>query len=415
MISSTFCVLPWVHLATYTDGSALLCCVAQNNLNLNLNSVTLGDVWNSEQLKSVRLKMLRGEKVSSCSHCYKEEAAGHQSHRLVEENVWISKYSKSWIESKVAKTASNGHLDESILSLDLRISNKCNLTCVMCRPQDSSRWTAVAKKIENTLRDETLFYEWLEKNKVEKNNFDWSRRAEFWENFETLLPEITELVIGGGEPMLLEEHQKLINLCITSGHASHIQLRYHTNGTVLDSSIFESWKDFKFVEVFVSLDGIEEKNTYMRYPADWLTLQKNLMTLDSYPHGNARVLLLCSIHMMSIFYLADFADWIEKQNFKLIAQSGDGYFHAGIVHYPDYLSAQVLPENVKAHISEKIRAFEVRSKRPSANMLSVLSYMNQSDRSDLLDRTKEYIRSLDLARNTSFKKSLPELSSFLDI
>lgn len=35
--TKTFCILPWIHAATYNDGSALLCCAAQNSEKLNWN------------------------------------------------------------------------------------------------------------------------------------------------------------------------------------------------------------------------------------------------------------------------------------------------------------------------------------------------------------------------------------------
>ena len=38
-----FCILPWIHMATHTDGTALLCCVAQKppDERVNLNHTTV--------------------------------------------------------------------------------------------------------------------------------------------------------------------------------------------------------------------------------------------------------------------------------------------------------------------------------------------------------------------------------------
>ena len=60
--SETFCILPWTHIATWTDGSALLCCVAQNSHKLNFNKDSVDTIWNSEHFKDARVKMLKGEK-----------------------------------------------------------------------------------------------------------------------------------------------------------------------------------------------------------------------------------------------------------------------------------------------------------------------------------------------------------------
>lgn len=77
MASKTFCILPWIHAATYTDGTALLCCVAKSHPNpSDLNESTIKQVWNGKMFRDARLKMLRGEEVDNCHSCYAEEAVG---------------------------------------------------------------------------------------------------------------------------------------------------------------------------------------------------------------------------------------------------------------------------------------------------------------------------------------------------
>ena len=41
--SKTFCIKPWVHMATYTTGEALMCCVAKEAAG-NLNKDTIQDI-----------------------------------------------------------------------------------------------------------------------------------------------------------------------------------------------------------------------------------------------------------------------------------------------------------------------------------------------------------------------------------
>ena len=412
-VSKTFCVLPWTHLATYTDGSVLLCCVAKNNLRLNLNETTLAKAWNSDVLMDVRQKMLRGQPVSSCARCYSEESVGYESHRVAENKAWERRFTKEWLQGRIDSTQENGHLEETLVSVDLRLGNTCNLTCVMCRPKDSSKWTGLAKKLENSVRNEGLYHEWKGAAEINQSRFEWYKNSEFWQDLLSVLPSARQLILGGGEPMLLDEHLALIEACVSSGHAEHIQLRYHTNGTILDEKIFELWKHFKLVEIFVSVDAIGERNHYMRHPAVWSNIEKNLHKLDGYPHNNLRILLLCSVHLMSVFYLDEFAKWIEDQNFKLVSAGTSGYFHPGVVHEPAYLSIQVLPENLKKIITEKVQAFESVSKNRSPKIGGILNFMNAADQSHLLTKSKEYIRSLDEARKTSFAKTLPELQEHL--
>src|SRR4051812_11102909 len=109
--SATFCVLPWVHAATVTDGNVQLCCVAEGASGINLNEQTLADYWQSPYVKEARRLMLAGKQVAACDHCYREEAHGYRSHRLVENEVWQNRCGEDGIRRLVDGTAPDGSLD----------------------------------------------------------------------------------------------------------------------------------------------------------------------------------------------------------------------------------------------------------------------------------------------------------------
>ena len=86
-MSDTFCALPWIHLATRPNGDVRLCCTAnasgagdtdekivgllrKDGINLNLRDHSVGEIWNSQQMKETRLMMLRGEVPASCKKCF---------------------------------------------------------------------------------------------------------------------------------------------------------------------------------------------------------------------------------------------------------------------------------------------------------------------------------------------------------
>lgn len=412
-LSSTFCVLPFSHLATHTDGSAILCCVAKTDSGLNLNDRSLKEVWNSNYLRSARLKMLRGEPVSACSHCYAEEKNGCRSHRITENRVWKDRFGRDFMLDRIRKVESDGTLGEDIVAIDLRLGNTCNLQCVMCRPQDSSRWTALAKKLSANSEDPELRQEWTHKSKIIQERFEWYKDPEFWMDLESMLPSMREIIVGGGEPMLLDEHRRLIQACVDSGAASHIQIRYHTNGTLLDTSLFPLWEKFKLVEVFVSLDCYGEKNSYLRYPANWEAIDRNLKLIDQESPETVRSMLLCSVHLLNMFYLDKYSAWIRDQHFKKVTHGFNGYYHPGVVHYPEYLSIQNYPAHVKDIITRKLLSFEETSSKKSNKIQGLVNLMNEVDHSSRLSRTKEYVRRLDAERGTHFDRVFPELNELL--
>jgi hypothetical protein len=63
--SKTFCVYPFIHLATLTDGSIPPCCVGRAT-NTTLTNSSMASAWNSPELKDIRVKMMNNEEVSNC-------------------------------------------------------------------------------------------------------------------------------------------------------------------------------------------------------------------------------------------------------------------------------------------------------------------------------------------------------------
>ena len=103
--SPTFCVLPWIHLATRPNGDMRICCVA-NASGADSGDYTVGlvkmedgepanfehnlpsEAFNNDYMKSVRKTMLAGEVPASCLKCYEEEQQGIASKRIWETGTW---------------------------------------------------------------------------------------------------------------------------------------------------------------------------------------------------------------------------------------------------------------------------------------------------------------------------------------
>ncbi len=406
MASKTFCILPWIHAATYTDGTALLCCVASAHPNPeDLNKSTLKEVWNGKMFRDARLKMLAGEEVPNCQHCYKEEAVGIHSHRLVENHVWYRKLGKEYLDDLVARTKADGSVEHDVITLDLRLGNTCNLQCVMCRPVDSSKWVKHAKVLAEELQTEV---KWDWKHKIldyKDSKFEWYKDPEFLESFYENASNIKHIIFGGGEPLYIKEHKEIIKQLVERGYAKEIELRYHTNGTIWDDEVAQLWHSFKRVEVMISLDGMNEVNDYIRYPANWSTIEQNLRKYDALP-DNFDIKILCTVQALNIDHLPDFSDWLLAQNFNKIGKKSQaGIFHPGILHYPQYLCTKVLPKDAKDKISKKLLDYVELHKdnHQIQKFKSLVEFMNAEDHSHMFEQTLEYLDKIDQLRSTSAK------------
>lgn len=404
MNNKTFCILPWTHMATYTDGSALLCCVA-NNSGLNFNNNTMDEVWNSDHFRSARRAMIEGKHFKNCAACYKEEAVGILSHRQIENHIWKKKLGEDAIRELVSKTKPDGTLEEKWITLDLRLGNTCNLQCIMCRPIDSSKWVKQATILKDELKTDV---KWDWKHKIESystKNFEWYKDPEFLKDFYDSANNIRHITIGGGEPLYIKEHKEIISRLVEIGASKNIELRYHTNGTIYDREVVDLWTNFKLVDVMISLDGAKEVNDYIRYPADWETIERNLYLYDQTP-DNITIKILCTIQALNIYYLPEFAEWLLQQDFKKINKTNlDGIFHSGILHYPPYLSPKILPKHLKEATTKKIQDYAKSNptNKTIQRMTKLVDLMNSEDYSELLPQTLEYLDKLDQMRHISSK------------
>jgi molybdenum cofactor biosynthesis enzyme MoaA len=411
--SKTFCILPWIHAATLTDGTTQLCCLSEPSPH-NLNTTSLDDYWNSDYLKNVRLKKLKGEKVQECNRCYREEEFGYRSHRVVENKLWEERLKENFQE-RIDSTNSDGGIPDCPITIDLRLSNTCNLQCIMCQPRESSRWLKLAEHLAETLDDEELKAEWKYKRNIQVDLFDWYKKEEFWETMRFMIPDIQEIILGGGEPLLIDHHVSFLEECVREDAAKNIYIRYHTNATVFNKKLTNIWKEFKTVELCVSLDGIEELAEYVRFPSKWNQIENNIKQFDQLP-DNVILKFNYSVHALNIHGIIDFIDWVENQNFNKrnqISNKFQIFAHPSCVNHPEYLHVSNLPETLKKEITEK---FQNKIKNYPDNYFekydSIFSIMN-SQPAKHFEKLKKYINALDQLRNTKIENVFKELKDYL--
>jgi pyruvate-formate lyase-activating enzyme len=404
-----------VHAATLTDGSVQLCCVSKADSGFNLNQHTLEDYWNSDYMKTTRQKMLAGEKVTACMRCYEEEKNGYRSHRVVENEVWERKLGETRINDLVLSTQPNGQLDKGLLSIDLRLGNTCNLQCIMCQPRESSRWLVNAKKLGQTLNDRDLINEWNHKSRIQVDRFEWYKNTEFWKSLENFVPDLREIIMGGGEPLLIAEQAEFMKKCSESGEAKHIQMRYHTNGTIIPDGLIAHWENFESVEMFVSLDGYGDVASYVRYPTKWNEVEKNLHRFDTMS-DTIRLKFLYSVHALNIYHIPDFLRWVKAENFKKKNGVGIQFFvHPGLVHWPLYLNVKALPKQLKGIVAKRL--IEVKEEFPDDEFdkyESLITFMNSEQWDHMTPKLVDYINGLDSVRRTNFKQTFPALVQYFN-
>lgn len=382
--SETFCALPWLHLSTRPNGHMRVCCTAnasgvavnKDSTNktisdagvlrrddgkpANLATTGLLEAWNNEYMKGVRRQMLAGEKPASCIKCFKEEEAGHRSKRQWETNKWIRELG---IDDIIGGTNPDGSIDPKIRYIDLRLGSKCQLACVMCSPHDSSGWVKEHKQIHPTLKNEKLKTSMRWEKETGKlawtgGSYNWHKKnPSFWDELYGQLKDLKQLYWAGGEALIMEEHYTLLEEIIDRGLASQIELRYNSNGLEWREDLFDLWSHFRNVIFHFSIDDIEERLEFIRYPSDWNTVQERIHQLDNYPHDNLFLTTAWTGIALNIFYLPEFIKWKLQSGFKRLNYypHGAGIFSCHLAYWPPQLNIKVLPNYFKKDIRDKFR------------------------------------------------------------
>lgn len=408
--SKTFCVYPFIHLATLTNGSIPPCCVGHSTKAMINESASIKDAWNSPELKDIRIKMMTGEKVTNCSQCYNDESGGVNSHRIQSNEFYYKTYQED-VDRALDSVSEDGTMNIDPFTLDIRAGNTCNLKCVMCRPNESSKWLPDAKRILSVTKSDELKIDWNIKASINTKDFTWVEREEFWDDFKELVPGLKEIIFGGGEPFLSKSINNLIQYMVDTEHSKHIKIRFHTNGTNIPESFWPLVEKFREIEMIFSIDGFGDQNYYVRYPAEWEEVVKNLWLSDA---SKAKTMVLYSLHSLSMLNVVDFYRWRLEQPFKNVNSIP---LVLGRVYNPTYLNPQGLPQTVKDAIVKKITDFiaEYKDKYDpwyfdslAANAKWILEFGFSNHRT--LD---EYIKNLDEVRGTSFETTYPELHQLL--
>ena len=390
-------MLPWVHLHTWPNGNVYPCCITpMEYIAGNLNDSSLEEIYNSDLIKDIRVKMLNDERHDACSRCYHQEDSGGHSMR--------HRANKSWkhYENLIETTEDDGTIEEMKLPYwDFRFSNICNFKCRSCGPQLSTGWYPDTKKIA-VLETGRSF---LPDDVPKKNTFD------LWEQIEPHFESVEEIYFAGGEPLIMEEHYRILKKLDAMGKHD-VLIRYNTNFSEMrykDLHVLEFWPKFKNIEVGASIDGMEEQGEFIRSGFNWEQFKENRNRMkETCSHVNFYVSSTISIqnayHVIPFHHALVDGGYIDSYN----------AFNVNIVTEPKHLDMRILPQHHKVELEKlyqkHIDFLSEKSAWPVKQGFDTLRnhLMQELDREHL--KVFQYkMKQLDELRGEDFQKTFPEL------
>lgn len=374
-----YCAAPWRGLHINIRGDVKTCCAGNPNMLGNLNDQGIEQILNGDKLKEIRSALRQGQTHEYCRNCVERESRGGESER-----TWHNKINEFF------DTTQAGLNYEYPTLLDIRWNSTCNLSCNYCGPNDSSKWAALRGiPISNNTRkyySDVCDY-------IAKNN-----------------QHIKEVALIGGEPLLLPENERLLDVipedCV-------VTVITNLNNVLENNKIFQKLASRRQVGWSISFDNIGPRFEYVRYGADWqlqlhnLDLIQNLMRNHGHWGG---------IHAVYNLYnatrLVEFKQFAQQRGLSIMWQPLSG---------PRPLDPTVYGQEIAALAAAEIqRLFDTCDITAEERMLfetSLAHYKTKrSANPNMLGQLKKFvaeIESLHPDQLGKFHELWPEISSLL--
>ena len=324
--NKTFCMAPWTHTYLSPQTERRMCCASREpaqsfkqyidtgNDAKVYKPLSLKEHWNSKQMKSVRLRMLAGERLPECEVC---------DNQLLNTDVYRSYWNtlfKNKIDEAFDKTDSTGSTTMPTVSFDYRFNNLCNFKCRMCGDMLSSSWEAESRKNESWNVESQPWMASPLREQIKKFQ-DKQVVQEFIDAIET--KQIKEIYWCGGEPLMWEMHWKAMERIIELGFADEVHVRYNTNLSRTSfgkSNLFDLLGYFNNWQVCASIDGTGKVGEYIRDGLNYEQWLRNFKEGLSVATNVKQMRLDFTITVLGLLELKNMFDLSQKLNAEILTK-----------------------------------------------------------------------------------------------
>ena len=311
-MSSFFCAAPWRGLHINPRGDVKTCCAGDPNMLGNLNSGTIEEILHSPVMQEIRQSIQRGEPHAYCYNCVQAERYGRS------ERDWHNNLNPEFNPATVGLT------EHQPVLVDVRWNTTCNLSCNYCAEACSSKWASLKGiPVKSGARP---YYESV---------CDYLAQHQ---------EHIREVALVGGEPLLLPENERLLDVIPEDCIVTLI-----TNGSVEleNNRIFQKLAQRNRVGWSISFDNTESRFEYVRYGASWRLLEHNLDLIQG--------LMRTQGHWGGIHAVYNIYNASRLREFHEFARSRDLTIHWQSLYQPEYLDPSRLGGDVVALCRSQIK------------------------------------------------------------
>ena len=328
---------------------------------------TLENIWNNQKLISIRELNKTNVWNKDCWECERLESANQPSFRL------------GMLDKFGVKENLSGPQ-----RIDLLFDLSCNLACRICGPHSSTYWQ-----------------KHLKENNISVGNFPTkSKMDDIVKVLRSLdLSNLEMVQYCGGETLMGNtywETSKILADLIPNAKEK-LTLGFQTNGTqVVDEKYYELIEKFHLVKFLISLDGVDERFNYLRWPANWNQVSDNILQMREKLPVNVMFIIQETACNLNLFYHDEVSNWVDA-NFNS-NRLGDIINHSKqlVIHH----ALDVNNITQEYYNAIKLKGLE--------NLLSPTWQENPQKITDMLEEVERF----DKIRNQDWRKTFPEVAEF---
>jgi organic radical activating enzyme len=280
----------------------------------------------------------------------------------------------------------------------------CNLSCRYCGTYFSSNW----------YDDQVALFG---KPNHPKVTYAGRSKTDAYDQLINYLPMVEQVYFAGGEPLIMEEHYKILKALIDIGKADQVRLIYNTNFTKLSYkklNVLDLWPEFKDVSVGASLDAMGPRAELVRNGTVWKDVENNReQMLKKCPKVDFYI--SATLSAFNHRHVIDFHnEWVDKGFIKWQD------WNMNVVQDPEHYRADILPLSVKEKVTveyqqhiEKIEPFDHLG-RATNGFRSAIKFINSTDNTKLLPKFRKYVELLDKRRQQNTLQVFPELKEVIN-
>lgn len=370
---SLYCHLPWTEIFINSKSVAPCC------QSLDGNNGTINDYFESNFLKDIKQQMLNGITPKNCANCSKNELEIGHSLRITQNS------SRPDLLDAITKNSKYDHI-ENVLLLT---GNICNLKCLPCSGASYTRLVELKKlNLTNSIPI-------LSEEKYNVNDF--------------IKFKFKKLTLIGGEPFYDKSAIKLLYDLAGTGKSSEIELDINTNCTSIQQETIDFLsKNYKFITIKASIDGIGPVNEYLRYPSKWTVITDTIKMLKKY--NNVSVLVTTALSNLSFVKYYQVIEWCVQSNIKDV-------FLTPVTDVEE-LRLTNLPAKLKLSLTHKYETIKLRYNNLSNHTIAcidtAIGICNNNIEYDM-SPTFNWLQKHDDLRKTNWSVVFPELIEYVKI